>query len=475
MTQPVSLLLRNARLWPDGERGSVFVDGGRIAALDERPADETIDLAGALLLPGFIDTHTHLGWAGAALWRVQWASARTRVGALAAVRAARGRLEPGFWLLGGGWKRDRLSDAELPTLEELDAASDGAPAFLVSEDGTLGLVNSHAMRLMRLAELADPAGGTIERDTGRLRDAATRAMMTRDVVPFVDRHRRLGELRAALRELPRLGITETHDIATYPGEPDPPLIRWERSWTDATLYDELDLPARITVRPSLHRRREFFGGAHPRLEGMKLFAGPAFRNPGRATTTEWIREAHEAGLSVSVHALDDVACAETIDLFEPCGPGGPRHRLVHARSLRRQDIARIIRLGLVVEAQPWDAIEDRRISDDPDAVELPLRSLLDAGAHIALGSDWRDDNLAPLDPLQEIRAAVERDEEAITVAEGIDCYTRGGAYAGGSDAHRGRIAPGFDADLVALAADPDAILDGEVRLTVCRGTVTYAA
>ena len=63
------------------------------------------------------------------------------------------------------------------------------------------------------------------------------------------------------------------------------------------------------------------------------------------------------------------------------------------------------------------------MTDDPDAVELPLRSLLDAGAHVCLGSDWRDDNLVPLDPLEEIRAAVERDEEAITVAEGIDCYT----------------------------------------------------
>ena len=84
-------------------------------------------------------------------------------------------------------------------------------------------------------------------------------MMTRDVVPELDRHRRRGELRAALRELPRLGITEAHDIATYPGEPEPPLIRWERSWSDATLFDEVELPARVTVRPSLHRRHEFIG------------------------------------------------------------------------------------------------------------------------------------------------------------------------------------------------------------------------
>jgi predicted amidohydrolase YtcJ len=461
----LSLLLRNARRWPDLELGPVFVSGGRIAAFAERPAEREVDLEGALLLPGFVDTHTHLGWAGEALWRVQWGKARTRSEALAAVRAAAGRLEPGFWLLGGAWSRETLRDEELPTLAELDEAGGGAPAFLVCTDGSLGLVNSAAMRLMRIA-----------RPEGRLHGGETRAMATRDVVPEVDRHRRLGEMRAALRELPKLGITEAHDIATYPGEPEPPLVRWERSWSDASLFDELELPARVTVRPSLHRRHEFVGRDLPRLEGLKQFGGPTFRNPGRDVVMPWIREAHDAGLSVSVHSLDDEACRETIDWFEPCAhPGGPRHRLVHARALKRGDVERIVRLGLVVEAQPWDTMEDRRMTDDPDAVELPLRTLLDAGAHVCLGSDWRDDNLVPLDPREELRAAVERDEEAITVAEGIDCYTAGGAYAGRSEARRGRIELGFDADLVALAADPDAILDGEIRLTVCGGEVTFAA
>src|SRR5581483_5889346 len=127
-----------------------------------------------------------------------------------------------------------------------------------------------------------------------------------------------------------------------------------------------------------HRRREFIGKNLPRMLGLKQFGGPTYRNPGLETLREWIGEAHDAGVCVSVHSVDDDACAETIDAFEPCGSGGPRHRLVHARSLKRRDIARIVQLGLVVEAQPWDTFDDPRISDDPDAVPLPLRSLLDA-------------------------------------------------------------------------------------------------
>ena len=154
----MSLLLRNARRWPDLELGPVFVADGRIAALEERPAEREIDLDGALLLPGFVDTHTHLGWAGEALWRVQWSKARTRAEALAAVHAAAGRLDPGFWLLGGAGRREGLRDAELPTLAELDAASGDAPAFLVCSDGTRGLVNSRGDAPDAARGAARPAG-----------------------------------------------------------------------------------------------------------------------------------------------------------------------------------------------------------------------------------------------------------------------------------------------------------------------------
>jgi predicted amidohydrolase YtcJ len=385
----LSLLLRNARLWPDLAPGSVLVADGRIAALEDRPADELVDLDGALLLPGFVDTHTHLGWAGRALLRARWSGSDARE----RLAAARGRLPDGFWLL-GGWS----DGAALPTLAELDAVSAGAPAFLTSEDGQTALVNSEAMRLMRLGEVVGDTGGV-------LRGVDARRLQTAGVVPPPDRHRLRAELAAALAELPRLGIVEAHDIATVPGEPEPQLLHWERSFTDATLYDELDLPVRVSMRPSLHRRNAFqvtdcYKGRKARLEGLKLFAGVSYRYPGRQVARGWIREAHAAGLPVSVHATAAEDVAETLDLFE--GLAGVRHRLVHAYSVRPPDVVRTARLGLTVEAQPLDALARPR------------------------------------------------------------------------ESRRGRIAVGFDADLVAIAAEPDAILDGMVRLTLCAGRVTHA-
>ena len=402
-------------------------------------ADEHIDLDGAEVHPGFVDTHTHLGWAGAALSRVDWSERCT----LDELRRARARVPDGFWLLGGGWS----GDVELPTQAELDRASAGAPAYLLSEDGGLALVNSRAAELLRLDELL------VESEDGRLRGRAAYGLNTAGVVPPPDRHRRRAELATALAELPRHGIVEAHDIATFPGEAEPPLLHWERSYTDATLYEELDVPVRIRVRPSLHRRGEFL--ANGRADGLKLFAhggngrraGVSFRYPGRAVATVWLREAHEARVPVSVHALRAHDVDEALQLFEALEePRAVPHRLVHAYDLPGDGVARIARLRLIVEAQPWDTVQE--------VATAPWRALLDAGVEVEFGSDWRGAALEPLDPLLGMRIGV---EQGLTRAEALACYTRG------------RIEPGASADLVAVVDDT------QVVLTVAGGRVVHQA
>jgi predicted amidohydrolase YtcJ len=128
-----------------------------------------------------VDAHTHLGWAGQALWQVDWQDARDKATALERVRIAASRIERGLWLLGGGWSRDKLVDAELPALAELDQITGDMPLFLQSEDYSLALANTRALTLFgRDEKWVSPSGGEYEKDpngilTGRLEGTAARS------------------------------------------------------------------------------------------------------------------------------------------------------------------------------------------------------------------------------------------------------------------------------------------------------------
>ncbi len=275
-------------------------------------------------------------------------------------------------------------------------------------------------------------------------------MRTALVVPPPDRHRLRAELAAALSELPRHGITEAHDIATFPDEPEPPKIYWERSYTDATLFSELQVPVRIGIRPSLHRRHEFL--TDPRIHGLKLFchggsgrrAGVTYRYPGRKEATRWISEAHAARIPVSIHALRARDVEEALSVFEGvAGAASIPHRLVHAYDLAPGHVERIARLGLIVEAQP--------AGNAAEEVHGPWRELLDAGIPVEFGSDWRNADLTELDPLRGVATAV---EHGLTRDEALRCYSRN------------RVEVGAPADLVAIDSDG-------VVLTLCKGKQTF--
>jgi predicted amidohydrolase YtcJ len=210
-----------------------------------------------------------------------------------------------------------------------------------------------------------------------------------------------------------------------------------------------------------------------------------------------IREADKAGMSVAVHAIGDEANAVLLDLFAATakqnGPRDRRFRIEHVQHLRPADYPRFKDLGVVASMQPYHAIDDGRwaegrIGPRRCASSYAFRSLLDHGARVSFGSDWP---VAPLDVLAGIDAAVNRrtldgkrpggwfPEQRITVAEAVEAYTLGSAFAGFQEGDRGSIRPGKYADLAVLSrdifapAERDHIADTQVTLTIVGGKVVY--
>jgi predicted amidohydrolase YtcJ len=212
----------------------------------------------------------------------------------------------------------------------------------------------------------------------------------------------------------------------------------------------------------------------------------------------WIGAADSAGLQVAVHAIGERANGVLLQIFDSVGqahgPRDRRFRIEHAQHLRREDIGRFGRLGVVASMQPYHVIDDgrwaeKRIGAERIKTTYAFRSLLDQGAVLAFGSDW---TVAPLDPLLGIYAAVTRrtpdgknprgwvPEQKITVEEALRAYTVGNAYGVFAEGRTGRLAPGYLADLVLLDRDitripPEEIEQATVKATVVGGRVVFSA
>jgi predicted amidohydrolase YtcJ len=237
-----------------------------------------------------------------------------------------------------------------------------------------------------------------------------------------------------------------------------------------------------------------------------LFYQPYEDDPstsGVLTTPEdsmraWIGGADSAGLQVVVHAIGERANGLLLSIFDSVaqahGKKDRRFRIEHAQHLRREDIPRFARLGVIASMQPYHAIDDgrwaeKRIGPERIKTTYAFRSLLDHGAVLAFGSDW---TVAPIEPLLGIAAAVARrtldgknpdgwvPQEKISVEEALRAYTMGNAYGVFAEDRRGKLAPGYLADLALIDRDltripPEELEQAAIRATVVGGRVVYEA
>jgi predicted amidohydrolase YtcJ len=512
-----------ARPWAE----AVAICGERIDAVgtseeirQRLPAGTRIvDAGGRLVVPGFNDAHVHLADGAKDLLSVNLRDARSSDEMRARVAAFAAKTPRDRWILGGFWDHEAWPDHALPTRALMDAAAPDHPVFLARLDGHMAVANSKALALARVTrDTAVPEGGAILKDasgelTGILKDNAM-GLVSR-AIPAPSFEETLAGAKAALAHAASLGVTTVQDLTT--------------SADELRAYQRLRASGELPVRIYATQERPFaeflamgvttgFGDDWVRIGGVKLYADgsmgsgtAAFFEPyadDPATTGLLIQspdalrtlvfDADAAGFQVLVHAIGDRANAVVLDILERLaaerGPRDRRARIEHAQVVRDADKARFARAGVIASIQPSHCTDDmrwaeKRIGKDRCAIAYDFKSFLDAGVRVAFGTDWY---VEPLDPMIGLHAAVTRQfadgtpaggwhpEERLTMAQAIELYTLGSAYAEFAETRKGSITPGKLADLVVLSRDlftipPRDILGTTPVLTIVGGRVVYEA
>ncbi|HEX8149222.1 MAG TPA: amidohydrolase [Pyrinomonadaceae bacterium] len=512
---------------------AVAVYGGRIAAVGTSAGvralagakTRVIDAKGALVLPGFNDAHVHFLSGGFQLSSVDLRDAATPQEFAERIRRFSEKLPKGRWVTGGDWDHERWPNvdgvAPLPTRELIDAFTPDRAVFVNRLDGHMALANSYALKLAGVTrDTPDPPGGLIVRDpktgepTGVLKDAAQSFVWK--VAPGAGFEEKLEAARAATAHAAAHGVTSVQDMSAG-----------DDVGVYQTLLERGELKTRVYAASPLSdwerlKRvgvRRAFGSDMLRIGGLKafsdgslgsttaLFFEPYLDAPGSSglpsdemfpegAMLKRVEGADAAGLQVFIHAIGDKANDAVLNIYEQVekrnGARDRRFRIEHAQHLRAQDIARFGRDKVVASMQPYHCIDDgrwaeKRIGRERAKGTYAFRSLLDAGAVLAFGSDW---SVAPLDPVMGIYAAATRrtldgknpggwvPEQKITVEEAVRAYTVGSAYAEFAENVKGTITAGKLADLVILDRDifnldPAEIEKVKVRVTVMDGRVVY--
>jgi predicted amidohydrolase YtcJ len=456
---------------------------------------EVVDLGGRCVVPGFNDAHVHFPTWALAQRQVRLEGTRTLEEALERVAAAARSVPPGRWLRGLGWRAGDWAPPVEPTRQALDAVTGGVPTALMARDYHSLWLNSAALA-QGDGDLRVP-GGVVEVDdrgepTGVLREAS--AWHFRDTAIDTSDDEFVDAMRAGMRLANARGVTAIHDKDGWLGA----LRLWQR------LREHGTPPLRVWQSlPHEHAGelrglgvRSGFGDEWLRVGYLKLFmdgtlgsqtalmlGGGGVEITSRAGLEEAIRRGAEAGLPLAVHAIGDRANREALDAFaatrEAWQPLGLRHRIEHAQCVAPEDLPRFAGLGVAVSAQFSHAPSDRDLAERfwADRLEgtYAFRTLLDAGTVVANGSDAP---IEELDPLAGIRAGVRRTsdgrpawrpEQAVGVHEAFAATCLAPAWLAGDERRRGRLLPGYAADLVVLDRDPWDDLDAQVVATMAGG------
>ncbi|WP_246941244.1 amidohydrolase [Bacillus pinisoli] len=513
-------------LTEDSEVEAVYIVGDKIIAtgakdqlMHQYQPDTLMDLEGAVMFPGFVDSHLHLIGHGEKLIRLDLSTLTSSKEIIEALKMRVSEIKHGEWVIGEGWNENQLSDKKIFHAKELDEIAPNNPLILHRICRHAIVANSMALDLAGItSDTKDPAGGVIVRDqegepTGYLLDQAQE--LVKQVIPKVTTDYLEKALRASIQDCHKLGLVGGHseDLNYYGG-----FTRTYQTFKNIINKQGLHFKANLLVHhevvEDMHNQGLGVGHVNGGIEigAMKIFADGALggrtallsqpyqddpttsgvANYSEEQLTELVKKARSFNMPVAIHAIGDLAFEYVLNAIELYPPAlGQRDRLIHAQILRKDLIERVKKLPVVLDIQPRFVATDfpwvvERLGVERIEYCYAWKTLLNEGIPCSGGSDAP---IEPVDPILGIHAAITRanpneptityyPEQALSTFDAIQLFTSGSAFAIQREHERGKIAVGYDADFTILDQDlltvtPEQILNTNVIMTVVNGEIVY--
>ncbi len=531
-----AIALRNGKVQAIGTTKEILAlaDPHTIVRDFKRMSEPAASVKSAIF-PGLNDAHTHLGGAGRTKQHIDLTGTPSLAAMLKQIEEAAKTAPAGHWLIGGNWDHTLWAAVVLPTRQDLDRVTGDHPTFLDRIDGHIAIANTAALTAAGITgKTTPPEGGAIDLDasgnpTGILRESAQELIYK--IIPPPSHEERVKGAQLTMLDALSHGVTSVQDFS---------------EWQDFLVYEELEKAGQLNLRisewlpfvapvdelvkmrahhdqndPMLHTGmlKGFMDGSlGSHTAAMKAPFADEPKNSGLPQFTQdelnkMAVERAKLGFQLGFHAIGDRGTAMALEAFGQtydacpelasqdknpykvprCWPTvaeGHRDRIEHAQVVDPTDIPTFKKLGVIASMQPNHLLTDMnwaedRLGHDRAAYSYAWKAFLNAGVHLAFGTDYP---VEPITPFRGLYAAVTRMNEAgtktyfienkLTRGEALAAYTQGSAYAEFAEKHKGLLLPGYDADLIHVdrdlyTVDAPEILKTTVLETVVNGKIVY--
>jgi len=515
------------------DAGAVAIRDGRIVFVGSpeeaeayRGSDTRVmDLAGATVIPGLVESHSHLLSLGNTLFQVDLVGVQTHEEAIRRVEERAATVPPGSWIVGRGWDEGAWAN-QYPDRVLLSRRIPDHPVWLRGLHGFAGWANDRALEEAGITRDTDPpVGGEIRRGpdgepTGLFLNRAV-ALMDGKVPPLTPDEVE-ARVAGALETLAASGYTSIHDAGTTTEVMEALERLAARNALPVRVYAMLNARDEPLSRAWIARGPLHDPEAMLRVRSVKAYYDAALGSRGARLLADYadlpghrgisgegygfdqglVAELVRAGFQVGVHAIGDAGNREVLDFFQGLADEDPRlmeqrHRVEHAQVVHPDDFPRFGALGLTASMEPPHAVEDMiwagaRLGPDRLRGAYAWRSFREAGAHLIFNADLPGSDH---DIFYGLHAAVTRRDKAlqppggwlpdqrVTPEEAVMAYTRWPSRSAFVEDRAGIIREGMWGDLTVMDLDPfqvgverpDELLSGRILATIVAGRVIHEA